>query len=284
MPLAYERLRDLVLPPQRQVLTRRRTAFYALAVGVGHDPLDEAQLAFVDPGRELVALPSMATVLASSALWLSDPVYGADFTRAVNAEQTVVLHRPLPVEGELVGVTRVIGVVDKGPGRGALVYAERTVNDAATGDLLATVGATTFLRGDGGFGGPAGPVREPHQVPQTPPDRTVDLATRPEQALFYRFNGDDNPLHVDPQAAMRAGFSRPILHGLCTFGVVCHALVRALCGYDPARMRSLEARFSAPVFPGETIRTEIWNDGSFQSVVVERGVVVVSHGHAHVLP
>jgi acyl dehydratase len=109
---------------------------------------------------------------------------------------------------------------------------------------------------------------------------TVDLPTRPEQALYYRLNGDDNPLHADPEVAARAGFPRPILHGLCTMGVVVHALLRALCDYDPAALRSVGLRFSAPVFPGETIRTEVWRGGGFRARVLERDVVVVSNGLA----
>jgi len=280
LPLDYERLLAVNIP-SRQTLTRRRCAFYALAVGVGQEPLDEAQLAFVDPARDLVALPSMASVLAYPGNWLADPGYGADFTQALNGEASIELHRALPVEAQLLGVTRVTSVVDRGAGRGALVYSERNVADAATGARIATIHATTFLRGDGGFGGPDGPAKPPHALPAHAADRTVDLATRPEQALFYRFNGDDNPLHVDPRAAAQAGYTRPILHGLATFGVVCHALVRTLCGYDPRRMRAFEARFSAPVFPGETIRTAIWSDGSFQARVAERDVVV-AYGWAEV--
>jgi acyl dehydratase len=281
MPLAYEKLLQLELPPYVEQLTKRHTAFYALSVGLGENPMDEAQLAFVDFMRKLVALPSMATILGAARSPLSDPAYGADYTQAVNGEASVTLHRPLPVEGEITGTTRITGIVDKGRARGALVYSERTLRDGA-GIPIATVGATTFLRGDGGCGAPDGPVREPHVLPSTVPDRSVDLPTRPEQALYYRFNGDENPLHADPAGASRAGFPRPILHGLCTFGVVCHALVRVLCDYDPSRLRELEARFSAPVFPGETIRTEIWNDGSFRARVVERDVVVVTNGRAQV--
>lgn len=136
------------------------------------------------------------------------------------------------------------------------------------------------LRGDGGFGGPAGPVRPSHPMPATAPDHVVDLPTRPEQALLYRLNGDGNPLHADPAVAEAAGFPRPILHGLCTLGVVGHALLRTLGHYDPARFQALDLRFSAPVFPGETIRTEIWDDGAFQARVVERDVLVVSNGRA----
>jgi acyl dehydratase len=200
--------------------------------------------------------------------------------KLVHGEQGLILHKPLPVAGELVGRSRVTGLVDKGEGRGALLYSEKQVLDATTGELLASTTSTTFLRADGGFGGPAGPVKPVHPVPETTPDIVLDLPTRPEQALYYRLNGDDNPLHADPVVAGRAGFPRPILHGLCTFGVVCHALVQALCDYDPARLRGMDLRFSSPVFPGETIRTEIWRDGAFRARVVERDIVVVNNGRA----
>ena len=139
-------------------------------------------------------------------------------------------------------------------------------------------GATTFLRGDGGFGGVAGGAPAPHPMPAGAAEVVMDLVTRPEQALYYRLNGDDNPLHSDPAVAARAGFARPILHGLCTLGVVTHGLLRAR-GYAGA-LRRLQLRFSAPVFPGETIRTEIWADGSFRARVTERDAVVIDHGLA----
>ena len=222
----------------------------------------------------------MAAVLGQSGFWLADPRTGVDAVRLVHGEQSLVFHRPLPVEGEVIGRTRVTGLADKGAGRGALLFTEKQVLDVASGELLAVAKATVVLRGDGGFGGNAGPVAVPHTMPQTAPEIVVELATRPEQALYYRLNGDDNPLHADPEVARRAGFPRPILHGLCTFGVVTHALLRGLGGYEVAGLRELALRFSAPVFPGETIRTEMWRDGSFRARVTERDVVVVDHGFA----
>ena len=115
-------------------------------------------------------------------------------------------------------------------------------------------------------------------MPTHEPDLVVDLPTRPEQALYYRLNGDDNPLHSDPRAAARAGFPRPILHGLCTMGVVCHALLRALGEYDAGAMRDVRLRFASPVYPGETVRTEMWRDGSVRARVIERDTVVVNNG------
>jgi acyl dehydratase len=143
--------------------------------------------------------------------------------------------------------------------------------------------STTFLRGDGGFGGPSGPTPEPHRLPERQPDISVDLPTLPQAGLIYRLSGDYNPLHADPAVAAGAGFSRPILHGLCTFGVAGRAVLRACCDNDQRRLGSFRARFSAPVYPGETIRTEIWRDAqtiSFRARVPERDIVVLGNGLA----
>jgi acyl dehydratase len=220
-------------------------------------------------------------VLGYPGFWLADPATGVDALRLVHGEQAVELHAPLPVAGEVIGRSRVTGIVDRGAGKGALLYTERVILDAMTGATLATVGQTTFLRGDGGFGGPSGPVRKPAPEPEGAPAIVLDLPTRPEMALLYRLNGDHNPLHSDPAVAAQAGFPRPILHGLATFGVVGRALLQAVCGGDPARFGRMQCRFSAPVYPGETIRTEIWPvaDGfAFRARVVERDTVVVSNG------
>jgi acyl dehydratase len=280
MTIEYETLRNFSIPEVRQRLAPRDTILYALSIGLGQDPMDPRQLDFVDHHRALKAMPSMAVVLGHPGFWLANPATGVDAVRLVHGEQGIVIHHPLPVEGEIIGRTRVVGLIDKGTGAAALLYTEKEVIEAATGRLLATTASTTFLRGQGGFGGPAGPVKSAHAVPAGAPDITFDLATRPEQALYYRLNGDDNPLHADPAVAAKAGFPRPILHGLCTLGVVCHALVASLTGYDAALLSALDLRFSAPVFPGETIRTEVWRSGAFQARSVERDVLVVTNGRA----
>lgn len=277
MAIVYEHLLNFAIPEVRQTLTRQGTCFYALSVGLGQDPMDERQLDFVDHHRDLKAMPSMAVVLCHPGFWLKDPRTGVDAVRVVHGEQAIELHRTLPVDAELIGRTRVTGIVDKGAGKGALLYSEKQVRDTS-GTLYATTRSTSFLRGDGGFGGPAGPVKPPHAMPDTAPDLTIDLPTRPEQALYYRLNGDDNPLHADPALAAKAGFPRPILHGLCTLGVVTHALLRALFDYRADALRELALRFSAPVYPGETIRTEIWRSGAFRARVVERDAIVVNNG------
>ena len=144
---------------------------------------------------------------------------------------------------------------------------------------------TTFCRGDGGFGGPPRPQKPAHELPVRTPDLVSDLPIQPEAALIYRLSGDLYPLHIEPAVAKAAGFPKPILHGLATFGVAGHAILRGLCGYDPARFKAIAGRFSAPVFPGETIRMEFWRDGnivSFRARVVERDLIAINNGRAEV--
>jgi acyl dehydratase len=205
--------------------------------------------------------------------------------RSVNGEQSVTLHRPIAPQGTVIGRSKILEIIDKGVGKGALIYTERQVTDKASGALIASVRQTTFCRADGGFGGPKHESPPVHQIPERKADLVCDLPTRPEMAMIYRLSGDRNPLHIDPVVAKVAGFQRPILHGLATFGVVCHALLKSVCGYDPTRVTLFGGRFSAPVFPGETIRTEIWRDGavtSFRAHVVERNVVAMNNGRAEI--
>ncbi len=282
MTIDRDELMRFPIPEIRQRIAPREVIFYALSVGVGQDALDLRQLDFVDHHRSLRVLPSMASVLGHPGFWMADQRTGIDVVKLVHGEEGFVIHRPLPVEGEVIGRSRVTALVDRGVDRGALMYTERQIFDAE-GTLLATTTATIVLRGDGGFGG-TGDVNEPgrvvHTPPDTPPDVIIDLPTRPEQALLYRLNGDDNPLHADPGTAAAAGFTRPILHGLCTLGVVTHALLRGVANYDAVALRQLNLRFSSPVLPGETIRTEIWRNGAFRARVLERDVVVVNSGRA----
>ncbi|BCB72592.1 MaoC family protein [Vreelandella aquamarina] len=275
MPLDAKHLQSYSIPEVRQQLTRADTAFYALSVGLGMDPMDRRQLDFVDPDHNFMALPSMAVVMAHPGFWLGNPDTGVDATRVVHGEQEINWHGPLPVEGEVLGRTRVTGLVDKG--NNALMYSEKQLLDTS-GTLLATCCMTTVLRGAGGFGESTTEANPVHELPKSAPERVVDFSTRPEQALYYRLNGDFNPLHSDPDTASQAGYSRPILHGLCTLGVVFHALFRELADYRSERLQAMRLRFSSPVYPGETIRTEMWYDGSFRARVVERDVVVVNNG------
>ena len=145
---------------------------------------------------------------------------------------------------------------------------------------MATLPNTTFCRGDGGIGAPTGPTPPVHELPTREPDVSITLDTLPQAALIYRLSGDDNPLHADPKVARAAKFDRPILHGLCTFGVAGHALVKAL-DYNASRIASMHARFTAPVYPGESLTTDIWRDGtlwSFRTRVAARDLVVLGNG------
>ena len=283
MPLDYQRLKNWPFADIEHSYGAKDTILYALGLGFGADPMDRAQLRFVYE-EGLKALPTMATVLAYPGQWAKNPETGIDWKQVVHGEQSVVIHKPLAAAGTVVGRTVIEEIVDKGAGKGALVYSRRDISDKETGALLASLHSTSFLRGNGGFGGPSGPTRPVHTLPERAPDLVCDIATLPQAALIYRLSGDYNPLHADPEIAAVAGFPRPILHGLCTFGVAGHALLRTLCSYDPARLRRMDARFSAPVYPGETVRTEIWREGEgragFRCRVLGRDAVVINNGLA----
>jgi acyl dehydratase len=280
----YDRLVNWDIPEVRQRLTKRDTILYALGVGLGADPCDEHQLRFVYE-ENLLALPTMAIILGYPGPWHAHSDTGITRSHVVHGEQGFRILKPLPVEGEVVGKTRVTGVVDKGKDKGALVITENTVRDAASGAVVCALTSTTFCRADGGFGGPDGPVKQPHAIPESPPQHVCDLPVLPQAALIYRLSGDYNPLHADPAYAKKAGFRMPILHGRCTFSIAGHAILKTLCGYDPARFVAMEGRFSSPVYPGETIRTEMWRDGnvvSFRATVPSRGVTVLNNGCAEI--
>lgn len=284
MPINYEKLMNWQIPPVETTYSKRDTILYALGVGLGADPLDTAQLKFVYE-QDLQALPSMAITLGYPGPWFGHPDTGITKSHTVHGEQVFVIHKPLPVEGTIVGTNKVISLIDKGEGRGAVMYSECTVRNKANNELLTTWTSSLFCRADGGFGGPSGAGMPQHPLPERAPDAVCDLPTLPQAALIYRLSGDYNPLHADPAYAAKAGFKAPILHGRCTFGVACHALVKTMCDYDPARLKSMQGRFSSPVYPGETIRTEMWRDGnvvSFRSTVPARGVTVLNNGRAEI--
>lgn len=284
MPLDPERLLTLTLPDTEQSYTGKDVMLYALGIGLGHDPVDQRELGFVYE-KNLKVLPTFPVVLGFRPFLLRDIEAGVNFAMTVHGEEHLILHRPLAVSGAVVTRHRFVDVIDKGAGKGALLLMERSIVDKATGELLATMRETVFCRADGGFGGAPRPSPPAHPIPERAPDLICDLPTRPEMALIYRLSADVNPLHADPRVAHEAGFPRPILQGLGTFGVAGHAILRSVCDYDPARLTSIGGRFSAPVFPGETIRTEIWRDGNvlgFRARVVERDVIAINNGRAEV--
>ena len=284
MAMDYDKIMNWPFGQVEQTYTEKDSILYALGLGLGADPLDANQLRFVfEEADGFAAMPTMPVVLAGPGFWVRDPDTGIDWKKIVHGEQEIHLHATVPSASTLIGETRVTGIVDKGADKGALIYSERTLTDKATGKKVATLNSTTFARGDGGFDGPSEPTRPVHTLPDREPDFGFDIETLPQSALIYRLSGDPNPLHASPTVASSAGFKAPILHGLCSLGIAGHAILSTCCDYDPARFKSLALRFSAPVYPGETIRTEMWRDGetvSFRARVMERDVVVLNNGKA----
>lgn len=251
------------------------TILYALGLGCGAEP-DELKFVYE---KDLQALPTMAVMMGGASGAFIERG-GIDYTMIVHGEQRLTLHRPLPPTGRMISEARCLGVVDKGREKGALVNVESTVRDEA-GTLYATTVMTLFCRGDGGFGGPSEGELTLELVPAREPDFEIAIATLPQQAAIYRLSGDRNPLHIDPEMAKSVGFKGPILHGLCTYGIAGRAIMRACANGNPARIASLDARFSSPVYPGETVTTRIWREGnavSFECTVAERGVTVIKNG------
>lgn len=285
-----EAVRNWVFPAIRQDYTAKDSMLYALALGYGSDPLSEHELSYVFE-KSLQAVPTLATTLCSPGFWISDPRTGIDATLAVHGEHAMRMHAPLPAAGRLRGETRVTDIIDKGQAKGALLIFERQLFDDVSGELIASIEQRTLCRGDGGFAQPdAADVSQTPPVqawsPSTAASAVVEIRSLPQAALIYRLCADMNPLHADPQVARAAGFERPLLHGLCTYGMAARAILVACCKHQAAALRSLSVRFAAPVFPGETLRTEIWREAAqvrFRCSVVERGLTVISNGLATVI-
>ncbi|WP_339948247.1 MaoC/PaaZ C-terminal domain-containing protein [uncultured Albimonas sp.] len=286
MPIDHDRLLARAFPEVEQPYSARDVILYALGIGIGADPLDEAQVRFTfEESEGFAPLATMPVVMAGPGFWVREPDSGVTWEQVLHGEQRLTLHNPMPAEGVAVGRTRIEGVVDKGEGKGALIYVAREIHEKTTGVHVATSLSTTFARADGGFGGPSGPVLAAPPVPDRAPDLVDEWATPPQAALIYRLSGDSNPLHASPRVAAQAGFPAPILHGLCSYGVAGWSILRTCCGGDPTRLRQIDLRFSSPVFPGETLRTEIWQDGeevSFRTRVVERDRIVLNNGYARI--
>jgi acyl dehydratase len=276
-----DKLLALELPEKATRYTARDSMIYAIGIGMAADPMDPRILPFCFD-KDQKAFPTQATVIAWDETWVQHS--GIDFLKALHGEQRIVWHRPLPPAAEIRYKVRVTDVFDKGPGRGAVIVIHWDIK-LASGEPLCTLDSVVFARADGGFGGKTGSPPPLAATPETAPDFIVDLPTRPEAALLYRQSGDPNPLHTDPETAKAAGFPMPILQGLNFYGVAAHAVLRSVCDYDPARLKAFAARFAAPVYPGETIRTEIWRTpkgAQFRARVIERNIVVLSHGNAEI--
>ena len=284
MAIDYQALKQWRFPEVRQTYTDKDTILYALGIGFGHDPLSPEHLRYLYEQQDLRAFPTQSVVLGYPGFWIRDPRTGIDWVRLVHGEQRMRIHAPLARAGTVVGQTRVTHVVDKGADKGAIVITERTLHDEG-GTLLATLSQSTFCRGDGGFGqGDAAP--EPlTATPTGKPETTTELPISERAALIYRLCADDNPLHADPEVARKAGFPRPILHGLCTYAVAARAIVEQYCAGDGDRLTGLDVRFSSPVYPGETLTVDAWRDGRgrvrfLARIAARDNKVVLSHGTA----
>jgi acyl dehydratase len=257
--------------PSERSWTQKDALLYALGVGCGVD-----ELRFSTEKNQLV-LPTFAVIVGMGGIPF-DKIGNFNFAMLVHGEQAIEVFGPIPPNGKVINKGRVAGIYDKG--KGALVVMESEARDAATGELRMKNRMGAFIRGEGGFGGDRGPAGPAFEIPNRKPDAEISYDTRPDQALIYRLSGDMNPLHSDPELAKSVGFPKPILHGLCTYGFTGRALLAALCKNDPARFRSMEGRFSKPVYPGDTLSVKMWVDGSralFQTVT-QNGDVVLDQG------
>lgn len=285
--LNYAAVKDLQFPTVPSSYSFRDSILYALALGFGEDPLDERQLRYVTEADQAVA-PTMPVVFCHPGLWIKEPRLGIDWRKFVHVTQKLELKGPLQPAGTIVGNTANVAVADRGEGRGAIIVQRRVLSNATNGEVMAVIESTYLARGDGGFSA-ADQATDP--VPPTDgvtfdnwvPEVALDLKSLPQSALIYRLSGDYNPLHASPVAAAAAGFERPILQGLCTYGMAARAILAAFCDYEASRLREISARFNAPVFPGETIRFEMARSGAsihFQASVPERETTVLKDGHA----
>lgn len=278
------RLLERHFPPIHHKYEHKDAQLYALSLGLGFDPLDAGQLAYVYEGvtgDALRTIPTFANVLAYPGFWARDADTGIDWRQLVHAEQEIILHATLPARGHVIGQNKISALWDRSAEKGALMEQQREIRDAPTGQLLATVKQLTLLRGNGGFGAcSAGAPQKSHTIPDRKPDTVCDLQSSPQTALLYRLCGDFNPLHANPAVAKQAGFPRPILHGMATMGIAAIAVIRTVLNWNADQMKAMRVRFTAPALPGDTLRTEMWIDNSvvtLRTTALERGVVVLNN-------
>ena len=243
--------------PTERAWSFKDAILYALGVGCGVD-----ELQFSTEKNQLV-LPTFSVIVGMGGIPF-DKIGSFNFAMLVHGEQAIEVFGPIPPNGKVRTTGKVAGIYDKG--KAGLVVFECESKDAETGELRFRNRMSAFIRGAGGFGGDSGPKAAPFEVPGRKPDHEVTYQTRPDQALIYRLSGDMNPLHSDPDLAKSVGFPKPILHGLCTYGVAGRALVADLGGGDATKVSAVAARFTSPVFPGETLTTSIWRTEPGQAV------------------
>ena len=261
----------------------RDAVLYALGLGLGADPLDRDELAFVYEAWGPKVLPTFVCALGHDFRGFQDGGAGLGDAPNVHGDETVEIHRPLAAEGELECRSRIAGLYDRGEGGHAILKVEDEAVDAATGESVATLRQTAVLVGAGGFGGEPPPPSRRVAMPDRAPDAVAERTVIGQAALLYRLSGDLYALHADPDFARAAGFDGPILHGLATYGIACHAVVAACCDRDPAGVRAFHGRFVSPVYPGDTLATEIWREGAtafHRTRCLERDAVVLDDGRA----
>ena len=279
MPLDYDQLMATKVADLALSYDDSEAILYALSIGMGRDPMDLKELPYVyEQGETFKTVPTLATVLVPD---MFPPDLGWDFGQVLHSEQRLQLYRPLPPKADILINKRVADVFDWGPRKGALFLFEAEGRLASDDTALFNLGCTVMARGDGGFGGPTGKGPRPHRAPRRDPDLSCDISTRKDQALLFRLTGDRNPLHADPAEAAKAGFGVPILHGMCSYGIACRAILKTICDYDYTLIESFDARFTSPVLPGDVITTDMWQDGnivSFRCTVKDRDTIVLRNG------
>lgn len=283
MPLNPASILGRVFAPVEEGVNDRDAILYALSVGLGSDPLDLHELQYVYEDG-LRAFSTMPVVLGHPGPWMSDPSLGITRSMIVHGSQRLTCIEPVPIGEPLVCENEVFSLADKGVAKGAIMSLRRRLRVKSTGTLLAEGESAIFCRADGGFGpGFEKPVRSFEPVPHRKPDYSIVAHTPANSALLYRLNGDRNPIHADPGSASRAGFKRPILHGLCTFGMAAVAIDRAVGRSAKRGITMIETRFSNIVYPGETLEFALWVDGAhvaFRARAMDRNSVVLDYGRA----
>jgi acyl dehydratase len=277
MPINPDAVNNPPTPPSERSWNSKDVLLYAVGVGAGSVDPTGFELEFTtenSKGVQQRVLPTFANIVGMGVGDVGD----FNMAMLVHGGQAIELHREIPVEGKILCSAKVLAVYDKGSA--AVVVNEAESVDAESGELVMTVRNTMFIRGEGGWGGDRGPSGAVNAPPDRAPDHEVTYETRIDQALTYRLSGDRNPLHSDPEFAKMAGFEKPILHGLCTYGFTGRALLHSLCGSDPAKFKSMDGRFSKPVYPGDILTVKMWVDGgeALFRTETQNGDVVIDQG------
>lgn len=280
MAISAKSLMDFPIPEALQTVSARDAILYALSIGYGSEPLDPVHLRRVVE-RDLIATPTLANVVAHAGPWMQDA--GVNWQQLVHAEQRLTIHRPLPLDTPLLSRSHMLSIVDRGADKGMFATFERTIVTSSEETPIASIIQTNACRGDGGCGSAGVPLAPLAPVPERVADAMFSIRIPRDAALLYRLNGDLNALHADPAYAAAAGFPRPILHGLCTFGYAGYAIGRTLGAEDIVDVDFIAARFTSVVFPGDRLEFDIWYDDRdihFRARVPERGVTALDYGNA----